>query len=255
MGGSLLETYVHWNWSWTIDGALRYAPVVRAISATQCTDALICDVGAGSRGGITSYAKMPAVGVDLSYAQEEIRRLARRYPRLRPICASATSLPLKSGAFDFVICIDTLEHLPKEERTLILDELFRIVRDDGWVIIGAPCGSDARYCDEVMNHRFRERSGIDHPCLKEHLLYEPILPGWFDKQVTLRAKDRFDDYYIWNLGNVSVKLRYILGDLLWSPLHLNQFQRLLFRPFLPILTRQNREPCYRRIYFTRGERR
>lgn len=255
MGRSLLETYVHWNWSWTIDGALRYAPIIRVILAAQHTDPLICDVGAGSRGGITSYADMPAIGVDLSYAQKEIRRLAKRYPRLRPICASATSLPLMSRTFDFVICIDTLEHLSKDERSLVFDELFRIVNDDGWVIVGAPCGPEARYCDEVMNRRFRGKRGTDHPWLKEHLRYEPILPEWFEKQVTLRAKERFGDYYMFNLGNVSIRLRYILGDLLWNPFHLNQFQRLLFRPFLPLLTQQDREPCYRRIYFAHGERR
>lgn len=253
IGRAVLENYVDWNWSWTVDGALRYAPVIHAIFAAQFTAPLICDIGAGTRGGITSYANTEAIGVDLSYERKETRRLVKKYPRLRPVCASATRLPLKSGTFDFVVCIDTLEHLSRDNRSIVLGELFRIAKDDGWVIVGAPCGPEARNCDETMNRHFRRRRGTDHPWLREHLLHEPILQEWFEKQLTRRVEDRFDGYYMFSLGNVSIRLRHILGDLLWGSLHLNQFQRLLFRPLLFFLTWQNREPCYRRIYFIHGE--
>lgn len=253
MRRSLLARYVDWNWSWNIDSALRYAPVVRFILAAGGADALICDVGAGGRGGITSYGNLRAVGVDVSYAHQETRGLVTRYHRLWPVCGTASALPFANGTFDFVVCIDTLEHVSQHTRTLLLDELFRIAKDDGTVIVGAPCGVEARRCDDEANRRYRERRGRDHPWLKEHLEWRPIPAAWFEEQVGLTARRRFTEYGVIGRGNVSLGLGRCLARLFSTRLPLEQFQRLLLRPVFPILARVNSGPCYRRIFFVGGE--
>jgi SAM-dependent methyltransferase len=69
------------------------------------------------------------------------------------VCGAASALPLAYGSFDFVVCSDLLEHVSEQIHTLVLDELFRIARDDGTVIVGAPCGVEARRCGAAANRR------------------------------------------------------------------------------------------------------
>jgi len=252
MRRSLIARYVDWNWSWNIDSALRYAPVIRFILAAGGADALTCDVGAGTRGGITSYSNLRAVGVDVSYEGEETGRLVRRYPRLWHVCGTARELPFANGTFDFVVCLDTLEHLSEKSRTLVLDELFRIAKDDGTVIVGAPCGVEAHRRDAAMNLLYRKRRGQDHPWLKEHLEHAPLSVAWFEQQVDLTASRRFREYSVIRRGNVSLALSRCLGYLFSTRFPLEQFQRLLLRPVFPILALFNSGACYRRIFVVRG---
>src|SRR5712692_5145635 len=44
---------------------------------------------------------------------------ARRRPGL-DVVASATHLPFRPGSFDTVVCVDMIEHIPREERRMAL---------------------------------------------------------------------------------------------------------------------------------------
>jgi len=249
----LLKRYSHWNWSWRIDMALRYAPVVRAIVATGIAHPLICDVGSGSKGGITPYLRGEAVGVDLCFDVEAVK--AR--PLMHPICGSATELPLADETFDIVVCMDTLEHLAEEQRSVVLEELFRIVRDGGWVMVGAPCGEEIRRCEERVNALYRRKTGGDHHMLLEHLQNKPLFPEELENCIKSTASGRFGQYKLRAVSNVNLGLWYRLRILLYleRPIpFLSQFQRFVFQPIFPLLACRNEEPCYRRIFFVHGQR-
>jgi SAM-dependent methyltransferase len=43
-----------------------------------------------------------------------------------------------SESFDYVFCLEVLEHLPPTETEVVLAELHRLVKGDGFVVIGVP---------------------------------------------------------------------------------------------------------------------
>lgn len=52
------------------------------------------------------------------------------------VCADGSSLPFRSAAFDVVLCIETLEHMPDDRQALT--ELSRVLRPRGVAILSAP---------------------------------------------------------------------------------------------------------------------
>lgn len=65
--------------------------------------------------------------------------------------ASILKIPYDDDSFDIVHCSHVIEHLSYPDVVVALDELFRVVKDNGIVIIRSPL---------VMNHRFF--NDIDH---------------------------------------------------------------------------------------------
>ncbi|MCB0240850.1 MAG: hypothetical protein KDH08_19925, partial [Anaerolineae bacterium] len=72
----LARRYSDWNYGWQLDIALRYVPVAAALAEEGWlrSNAVILDVGCGSKGGVTSYVPVRTVGVDLSFNEARVRR-------------------------------------------------------------------------------------------------------------------------------------------------------------------------------------
>jgi hypothetical protein len=64
------------------------------------------------------------------------------------IVCSATEIPLGSDSYDLVTCIDMLEHVPKEIRQRIIDEMIRVAKFA--VLIVAPQDSSANRLAEDL---------------------------------------------------------------------------------------------------------
>ena len=54
--------------------------------------------------------------------------------------ASASSLPLRSGSIDAIVCIHVLEHVADDRRAM--REFFRVLRPGGWALITVPVRLD-----------------------------------------------------------------------------------------------------------------
>ncbi len=91
----------------------------------------ICDVGCGSS---RILADLPqAIGVDMRIDKLVfMRRVSDRLVR-----ADGMRLPFKDNQFECVLCSQVIEHIPEENGKLI-DELNRILKPDGILIIGTP---------------------------------------------------------------------------------------------------------------------
>jgi len=247
----LPKAYSRWNWAWRVDMGLRYEPLLSAIDSQGLGDARILDVGCGSRGGLASYLRRPTIatiGLDIHFRPEQVT--AQRW--MRPVQVSGTAIPLADGTFDLAVCLDTLEHLSAPERPQLLNELFRAVRDGGWVMVGAPWGMAARQYEEEINRLYRARTGRDHHMLSEHLEQELLTCEALEEAVRAAASRRFGDYQLRRQGNVNLELWRQLRMLLFlgRPLPgLGAVQRFLFRPLFPLLARRHHEPCYRQIFF------
>ena len=248
----LLEPYAQWNWAWTADAAVRYNTVIEEISRHAGLDdpLKICDVGCGSRGGITAYLTKPAVGVDLTFVPAVIRR----FPLCTPVAASAGELPFTSGTFDIVVCLDVLEHVPANGRQQLLTEMFRIARPDGLVLVGAPCGQDVREAEVQANALFRARTGRDHPWLVEHLQNDPLDFEHLQTQITQIAKTYMEHCDVVALPNMSLTQWKYLRRMLWSQPIAIHFQRLLLQPWFAWLKKRNGPPSYRWIWSVRASK-
>lgn len=106
---------------------------------------LVCDVG-GARGiDALSLAKFGAYVIDLD-VDANILKIAKKFAkkakldsRLDFVTASATNLPFRNGALDFVTCFSVLDHLPNKRSAYeAVREFSRVVRRFGYVAITAP---------------------------------------------------------------------------------------------------------------------
>ena len=83
------------------------------------------------------------------------------------IVCSATDIPLDSDSYDLVTCIDMLEHVPKEIRQRIIDEMIRVAKFA--VLIVAPQDTSAnRFAEDLVLSYIKSKFVMQH---REHGLY------------------------------------------------------------------------------------
>ena len=80
------------------------------------------------------------------------------------IKASASKLPLASGSFDCVTCIDTLEHIPDDERSQVIRELVRVANKAVFIVAPVNSEENNRAEEFVLKH-------LPVQFVKEHRLF------------------------------------------------------------------------------------
>lgn len=248
----LARRYQRWNWGWRLEIALRYQPVVDALADRPGAQRIL-DIGCGSKGGLAAYLPRSVYGVDITFDLEQVRD----HPLLTPVVASGLALPFATASMDAVICLDTVEHLPPADRRDLVAEMARVVRDDGLLIVGAPCGAAARQAEQQVAEEYRRRTGRAHPKLAEHLEHPVLLCDELIALAESAAAGRFGRYYSRIIPNVNLgvwlalRRLFDLGRPIPGPAH---FQRLL-RPLYPLAARRlHVEPTYRRVVIVGREK-
>ena len=127
-------------------------------------DLKILEVGSGSA-GITEFLAHRVTGVDPAFE----RTAERRSPLLDPVVAAADALPFPDAAFDVVLSLEMLEHVPSQMREPCLSEMFRVLRPGGRMVVTFPSDETAARLDAWLNEAFRRRAGFEHPWSSEHL--------------------------------------------------------------------------------------
>lgn len=143
---------------WVAEVALRYLPVTEAIRE-QPPHGLILEVGI-NRSGLTTYLPLPVVGVDCVMGDAQS-------PLVTPILARGQALPFQAEAFDYAVCMDTLEHIEVSERSRVLGELMRVTKRR--VFLGCPMGSAAEQQDRELQRYYRKHNGGSFVFLDEHV--------------------------------------------------------------------------------------
>ncbi len=222
---------------WSLDVDLRYLPVARFLQ-TLGTRARVLEIGSGST-GITPYLDREVVGCDIVFP-------VAVSPRLLPVVARG-QLPFHDGSFDAVVSLDTLEHVPREHRQMLMDEMFRITRRH--IVIGFPEGEAAERHDARMEAYFVRQNTDVHEYFVEHRQYR--IPRPEDMILYLRkAGEKLGcAYTVRKAKNVNIRLRSIFMRTVWSR---NQSLQKLYT-MLTGLSRWDRlfhhGVCYRSIYF------
>jgi hypothetical protein len=144
---------------------LRYAPVLDALRALDATTLL--EVGSGSR-GIMAYkpGRLRVTACDVAFDDYGSERALRNAPVTR-VQASVLDLPFADAAFDVVLALDLLEHVPPADRPRAVAELRRVAGRT--LIVGCPTGAPALRADERLARWIR-------------LVRRPS-PGWLDEHL------------------------------------------------------------------------
>ena len=99
---------------------IRYLPVVHLLKKEGCRK--ILEVGGGLRGINVYLPDKFVINVDIDFPI--IKNMVEK--RFYPIKGSAKFLPFKDNSFPVVVCVDTLEHIPLEDRGSVIKELWRV---------------------------------------------------------------------------------------------------------------------------------
>ena len=104
------------------------------LSQVVPANALILDVGCGTGKGQESFGNLGTVfGVDFSQDalmfrhERGLERIAR---------ANAEALPIQSKKFDIVVTLDTVEHIPDDQKAV--SEIARILKPGGVILLNVP---------------------------------------------------------------------------------------------------------------------
>ena len=130
------DGYAHQQGSHTTAYFGRLLGVMNAVLTGSNLQVL--EIGAGSAGAMRAFLSRHtdarAVAMELSPASIEAARQGS--PSLRAIAGDALHLPFRDRTLDAVVAFEVLEHLP--DVALALDEMLRVVRRPGHIIIGLP---------------------------------------------------------------------------------------------------------------------
>jgi len=144
--------------------------VIRRELATLKPGATIVDLGCGA-GSILARTRRDhdfAVAADHDPELLATAKLAGSSPILLDLDGE---LPLDSASIDVVLCTDVIEHIVEPKRAL--EEMFRVLRPGGTVIVFTPPYDSARWNLAEWLHRLITRRPADHisPFTRESLTW------------------------------------------------------------------------------------
>ncbi len=87
--------------------------------------------------------------------------------------ANALNLPIRSGAADAALLLDVLEHVPAGRETQIIDELWRILKPSGLLLLSVPHQGAFSFLDG-QNIRARLRCRLSRETAHRHYSFEQI---------------------------------------------------------------------------------
>lgn len=122
--------------------------------------AVVVDVG-GTRGGLEAFMEGAAVTTVNVAPDADI-----------VVPPGPERLPFADHAFVASASVDTLEHIPRDDRALFVAELLRVARRRA--VLCCPLGTPARREIELADNAwYRETAGVEHPWIAEHLEHGP----------------------------------------------------------------------------------
>jgi SAM-dependent methyltransferase len=111
-----------------------------------------CNVGAFLRHCHEAYPAIRLAGVEVN--SETLEAARRNVPEADLHVAGAADLPFADETFDYVTCIEVLEHIPAELRAQSLSEMHRVLKPGGRLALRVPNAGVFAFLDS-NNLRFR----------------------------------------------------------------------------------------------------
>lgn len=151
-----------------INWKIRYAKIISENPELFDQDLSALEVGSGNF-GISEFLKRKVTGLEPNFSGEVGKFI-------EPVTGSILETNFTDMQFDYVICIDVLEHLNHDDRKKALEEMLRIAKKK--VLLSFPCGEVAMWGDENYANQLKSFGLALPPWLQEHI--ENRLPNLVD---------------------------------------------------------------------------
>lgn len=130
--------------------------------------ALVLDVGGGT-GALRRILPASVVHICLDLDPAKLRRAVLKDPAANMLLADATKAPLASGCADAIVCVAVAHHLTDQQLNWALDEIERLLKDDGVLLFLDPIWLPRRLLSRLL-WRFDRGSDPRAPELLLNLL-------------------------------------------------------------------------------------
>jgi SAM-dependent methyltransferase len=127
---------------------------VRAWLDAAPPETRVLDAGCGEGVLVEEYAgRLHIEGIDPNYSSDRVRS------------GSLTALPYADRTFDRALCLDVLEHLTFEEQPRALAELYRVLEENGELLVSVPnlAHLQSRVHFAFTGRLIRTASELKHP--------------------------------------------------------------------------------------------
>jgi SAM-dependent methyltransferase len=223
---------------WHPEVALRYLPIVEVINKYP-KDFSVLDVGSGGL-GIAPYLKRKVIGLDIHFKPPFCENLIHKE-------GSILKIPFGNNSYDFVTCVDMLEHIHPRERKKAISELIRVAKKK--VYIAVPCGKKSQSQDEQLEKYYQKIFKEKYHFLDEQIEYGlPEKKEIFDI-ITTVSKEFKKNVTVTMVGNENLKLReFLMKGWITKNIIMNIFFRKIALILIPLMRIYNQEPYYRIIF-------
>lgn len=213
--GDIIERATEYQrpYHWEQDGLGREIQLERFRFAKKiiAQNDYVLDIGCGD-GFLTNklaHISQKAVGIDLSSSGLKFAKSKITSNNVMLVLGSAESLPFKDDFFDVVTLFEVIEHVPVNRVNNVAEELFRVLKKGGKVILTTPNPRNLwnriskkpkvsakhfkEYTGEELLHIFKkfktlEFTGIYLPLPPLFLLHKPCYSFIYDKLISLGRK-------------------------------------------------------------------
>ena len=184
---------------------VRFEPVLDLIGARAgASGGTLLDVGSGSL-GITSLLPLGWDTTTLDANFEDYGAARRGALRPHQVLGDVRELPFDDRAFDVVVAIDLLEHLPAEDRGRAIGEICRVARIHA--VIACPAGVDALEADRRLAADLRARRRPVPEWLEEHLAN-----GFPEPAALIAAAEPFGVVRLFGNENIGAHERLVAAE-------------------------------------------
>ena len=193
----------------------------RQIRRTQATafylgitpEDFILDVGCGEGFVISHFLKAGyVVGVDTSISSLLIAKQKLHELNIEFVCADACNLPFRNNVFNKITMLEVLEHLPKKTQKKTCQEVDRILKKKGILVISVPYKEQITYTRCIHCGKLTPLWGHLHSMDEEKVT--KLLPSHY----TLTAHNHLPNVGLISLAGIfehlPLRLWLLLNDLL-----------------------------------------
>ncbi len=227
-----------------IEHIQRYYSILHVVKGKTVLD-IACGDGYGTE--ILSKEAEKVIGIDIDSVTIQKAKEKYKNENLDYIVGNVINIPLSNHSIDIVISFETIEHVEEKQQKLFLDEIKRVLKKDGILVISTP--NKTIYSDRYQYHNkwhkkefykkeFEEFLQKEFKYLEFYCQYDEVVNVIENREISnesifYRGREREGKYYI------------VIAS--------NQSKLPLLRPILRMRSNEEYERCISRIRYLQEE--